>query len=295
MEELDYKKIKLDCYSKKINDITVIAEEKENELIFYSYCASPVIDNEYEIDSYLKGRFKGIGYSKIGYGGRKLEICFKNRSDELDTEHLRKCTEVVEDLRKHFDLLPCCMKCGGVSPVTINTEDGEVKILCDVCLGSEQLTKKHEKMIEERMKIAQKCGGQYIERLPMELAVKVAFQSGIIGAIGYMILISLAIITIPAIGLMPWIPSAGAGYYFMSRMIKLKIYNGNYIRIAVGTVIALITMMIFCFSGYLIIIFLIKGNFALENILDRNLIIIVALIIGGYLLAEIAANQLSDS
>ena len=80
----------------------------------------------------------------------------------------------------------------------------------------------------------------------------------------------------------------------MSRMIKLKIYNGNYIRIAVGTVIALITMMIFCFSGYLIIFFLIKGNFSLDNILNRNLIIIVALIIGGYLLAEIAAYQLSD-
>ena len=49
MEELDYKKIKLDCYSKKIKDISVIAEEKENELFFYSYCASPVIDNEYEL------------------------------------------------------------------------------------------------------------------------------------------------------------------------------------------------------------------------------------------------------
>ena len=294
MEELDYKKIKLDCYSKKIEDISVIAEEKENELIFYSYCASPVIDNEYEIDSYLKGRFKGIGYSKIGYGGRKLEICFKNRSDELDTEHLRKCTEVVEDLRKHFDLLPCCMKCGGVSPVTINTEDGEVRILCDVCLGSEQLTKKHEKMIEERMEQAQKSGGQYIERLPMELAVKIAFQSGIIGAIGYMILISLAIITIPAIGLMPWIPSAGAGYYFISKMIKMKIYNGHIIRIIAGTVISIVTMMIFCLLGYLLIIIIFGGNIAIVGYYSRYFPIIAALIIGGYLLAEIAAYQLSD-
>ena len=279
MEENGFSQIRIDCYFKKIHDITLMAEEKDRELFLFSYCASPLIDNEYDIDSYFKQKIDGLTYSKAIYGGRKLEIRFSERCDESDMENIRTVSDVLTDLSNHFDLLPTCMKCGNVTPVKLYNDESGVQILCDVCRGENELKQKHEKIIEEHKAQADGDNEKYISIMPLKVSVKIALKGGLIGIAVYMFMLLLAIFTHPAVALMPWIPSAIAGYYTSSRVNKMDVYSGHIIRVVVSSVVCVLFMMLLM----IILGQIVMGSSGLLFMFNNNYhLIFIALIIMGY-------------
>lgn len=284
------------CYTKKSEDIDIIIEENDTDLKIIVPCASARIDDEHQLNDFLKKESSGTACRQTLFAARKITLIYsKGDNDKNIIESINAAQELINKADTEFDLLPVCSRCERVIPVQVIVENGKATTICDVCKGETELQKKHERIVGEyKAKSDSQTKFGFVQPKPLLGLLKAGAITGLIGSAVGLVLMLLTL-WIPSTVFLPYIPGAIAGFLLMRKIIKID-YMSGLAKVMIGSLSSIAVMMIFSLLN-LFVFLLVAGvatpvyfwgycnAFALFN---------VALGLGAFFLTEVIVFFLSN-
>ncbi len=254
LKKTGFRTVSENYYTKKTEDIDIILKESKTELNIIVPCASARIDDEHELDVFLKEHSQGTGCLHASFNKRSIRLTYSmDNEEQVIINRIDTALELIKKADDKFDLLPVCSKCGRVISVEILSENGNVLTICDVCKGEIALQRKQSEIIEEYKEHSQsqmKFG--FIQKKPVADTIKAGFQAGLIAsAIGLIFFILSNFI--PIFYALTWIPGAAAGYFTSKKVSKIE-YMSGFTRGMIGSLSAITTITILSFINVYLVL-----------------------------------------
>lgn len=273
-----------DRYVTEVSNLSVFLEDIEGRMNFRCCCGSPKVDFEKEISEYVTVAADADPRLEGSFKDRWLVIEIVCEDPDEEKECVKKALEIVGTVREKFDMIPACAACKRLSPVEIFVGQEGVVMLCGICKDQGKLLEKHEKMIREYHEKAVKSVKAGIEWGPMKVLIKVGFKLGLICGI-LMVLMYLAGLAIPILGLLPWVPGAIGGYNAMRSAVKVD-YMPLLVRFTAVSISFLLTIILVAFAALNIGLMVLYGQFFYPHNLNTQVLILGGTVgVAGYLIA----------
>ncbi len=287
-------KVKEKGYTKKLGHLDILLEKRSGVWEIKVPCASSYIDYEQELDEYLKQEIRSCPCLEGSFEVRLLQLRLTAR--ELTEELLESALKIPEKMLEKFDLLPVCMRCGKVMPVTVTETENRVQTICGVCSDVLKLEEKQKKVREKYQKESEKeYVAKVIQKRPVCSSMKAGLHGGVIAsAIGGILLI-LTVMHSMFVLMLLFIPGAVAGARTMSDLKKID-HLRSFTKIMLGFFSFMVTILILSFANFelfsLISSGVLKapGSFKLGSVLQYNLV----MGLGSYCLSQICVSFLKD-
>lgn len=284
LKKMGFEIICEEIYAGKNGSINVIIWDQEDILKAIVPCASPIVDNENEIEKYLKSsKAYEKCISKI-YRDRNLEIEYKCCTDNEKENAIKNISEIIEALKNKFDILPVCTCCKRSAPCEIMEMDGGFRTVCGICADENKLITSQAELNAkniEKGKNDEKSANGFIKYM------RFGFNAGIKACIAGFIVVVLGLF-IPTVSFYVWIPGIIGGYCTIKSMKKTN-FNLPFSAFITVNIFTLLTILIFSLVNiYIVDIILMCLSYG-ARIIDRlsNLYIInVVFGLLGYILAE---------
>ena len=283
-------------WKKTVGELTVLIEDKGNSLELTVPCASPNVDHQFQIETYIRERTKNILELSFLFDLKYIRILITPKNEKEACIALSKAFEILSDAKNTFDLLPVCMCCERTAEVeTIIINDRPVT-RCPLCRSQAELSYKQIKVREKYRSISEeeRKNHSFIKGPVTEITM-IGVRSGLYGTILGGIFMFLSIF-LPMFHYMPCFPGAVAGFYAGYHAGKLdNMYSpAKLTLVTLSSLISLFTLSIlnvFLLSAGFKLIGLPIGNSSVYfnmDVICTNII----LGLGGYFLGELVGNHM---
>lgn len=225
------------------SSLNMIWHKKGDRMILTVPCASSWVDNENEIQRFLREHTQKLTGVRVSYANKKMVFECNYWEEDLPETIVKGIEELLERANQHFDLLPTCMCCQRTIAVEVEAYLDELRTVCGICHDSRRLQHDHERLIEQhKIEAAREWREEIKNRQPIRDIFKVGIKGGLIGCgIGFVFFVLS--LYLPMFRYMPFFPGAAAGLYIVTRLWNIDFYT-KATRFLASTFAAVLTMFL---------------------------------------------------
>ena len=297
MIENGFEKLQENSYIRKIEEIVIFAQTKEDEIAFTLWCESVTYREDKEIVKYIISESKDVDYISAKCAKTGITV-YCDISDEKDiSQKIKKSYGIIKKVIEKFELVPVCSECGRRGEAEILcTEDG-ARMICGICLSEQALKKKHEEIKQSFM---EKSKSRYIFGVIEKGTLVGCFFAGVkpalvSGAMGFVIFIAGWLI--PYCYFMMCIPTY-IGAYRIIRKVSNASHMPVFIRFILASFLYLIITGLLIFAGILAMSLLFSTGMSemLINLMDPMIMIVtIAVTFAGYVSGAVLSFATDDN
>ena len=207
-------------------------------------CASSWVDNENEIDRFLKEHLHLYATAmQVSYKEKKIVLRCPCIGGSLPEETLQQVEQLIERTSRHFDLLPVCMCCLRTASVEVENSFNGLRTICGLCKDELNLRRRHMELIEQqKAESLREMREEKKNSNSLATLAQIGVRGGLYACILGFIFFLLACI-LPMFHFMPCFPAAVAGVYVVSRLNKVEFYSKT-LKFLIATFICLLTITV---------------------------------------------------